>query len=84
MGGTRPNQPLPFSGRKQLRDTGIERRPVGVARPAAVRLALRHQAGNLGPALETRIDQAEICQALDRCAIIGEMLAIAAAPGFPK
>src|SRR6266403_5818582 len=45
-------------GRKQFCRAGIERRPVGVARPAAARLAPRYEFCNLGAGLETRIDEA--------------------------
>jgi hypothetical protein len=66
-----------FSGRKQLGRTGIEWCAVGIARPSGGRLALRHQRGHLGAALETRIDQALGCEFFERRVIIREM------PGLP-
>ena len=70
-------------GDKQFRRAGIERRAVGVARPWAVRLPLRHQPCDLGAALETRIDQTLGRKLFERLAIVGEMLGLPPHRLFP-
>ncbi len=72
---------------QRFRGARIERRPVGIARPGRVGLALRHQTGDFRAALETRIDQAQACQFFDRLPIARKMFRLPPHrrfPGYPQ
>src|SRR5258708_6399405 len=77
------DQAIALVGRQRLRDAGIERRPIGIARPGRLGFLLRDQAGDFRAALEARVSQALRRQFLDSFAIEGKMLRLPTHRRFP-
>src|ERR1700736_5780874 len=66
-----------------MRVAGIKRSAIGIARPAALRVAFGNHPGDLAAAFKARVEETQAVQARERRAIVVEMRALAADRLFP-